>query len=186
MPTWVSEGGLKFTLAPLLLAGTVGAWRSISETDGGGCHFDEVPVAKLSAFVALRAQSPTPPHERQRFVVAKLDVDATVLDERDRIVRADILATADPAMVLNALVRGLAHVRSAAPGVVSHSATANRGLHALLADTTLERLLQAVALDPALVTEMRLLLGPLYREPLLKLCDDLEDVMRRVYTQATP
>jgi hypothetical protein len=186
LPSWVSAGGLKFSLSPLLLAGSVGAWRPISEVDGGGCHFDEVPVAKLSAFVALRAQSRTPPLERQRFVVAKLEVDDALLEERDRTLRADILATADPAMVLNALVRGLAHVRSATPGVVGRATTANRGLHALLADTTLERLLQAVALDPALVTEMRLLLGPLHGEALLKLCDDLEEVMRRVYTEATP
>jgi hypothetical protein len=117
--------------------------------------------------------------------VAKLEVDDALLEERDRSLRADILATADPAMVLNALVRGLAHVRSADSGIVGHSATANRGLHSLLADTTLERLLQAVALDPALVTEMRLLLGPLHGESLLKLCDDLEEVMGRVYTEVT-
>jgi hypothetical protein len=186
LPSWVSAGGLKFSFAPLLLADTVGAWRPISEIEGGGCYFDQVPLAKLSAFVALRAQSRTPPLQRQRFVVAKLEVDDALLDERDQTVRADILATADPAMVLNALVRGLAHVRSADPGIVGPPPTANRGLHALLADTTLERLLQAVALDPALVTEMRLLLGPLYGESLLQLCDDLEEAMGRVYKGATP
>jgi hypothetical protein len=185
LPTWVTEGGLEFSLVPLLLAGTVGAWRLVSELDGGGCHFDQVPIAKLSAFVALRAQCHMPPLERQRFIMAKLTLDDALLDERDQAIRADIFATADPAMVLNALVRGLAHVRSVAPSVGGRSATTNRGLHALLANTTLERLLQAVALDPRLVSEMRLLLGPLYGEPLLKLCDDLEEVMRRVYPEAT-
>jgi hypothetical protein len=186
LPPWVSAGGLTFSLSPLLLAGTAGAWRPISDVDGGGYHFDDVPVEKLSAFVALRAQSRMPPLERRRFVVAKLEVDDALLEERDRAVRADILATADPAMVLNALVRGLSHVRSSTRGTVVQSTTVHRGLHALLAETTLERLLQAVARDPALVSEMRQLLGPLQGESLLKLCDDLDEVLRRVYTEAAP
>jgi len=140
-------------------------------------------VWKVSAFVALRAQSRTPPLERQRFVVAKLEVDDLLLDERDQAIRADILATADPAMVLNALVRGLAHIRSADAARISVRHGPGTGLAQLLADTTLERLLQAVALDPGLVNEMRLLLGPLHGESLLKLCDDLDDVMRRVHTE---
>jgi hypothetical protein len=184
-PEWVSAGGLKFSLSPLMLCGSSGTWRPISELEDGGCHFEQVPVAELSAFVALRAQSRTPPLERQRFVVAKLEVDDGLLDERDQAVRTDILATADPAMVLNALVRGLAHVRSENAGGIRHRSS-NSGLHELLVDTTLERLLQAVALDPGLVHELRLLLGPLHGEPLLKLCSDLEEVVRRVHAEAAP
>lgn len=184
-PDWVSVGGLKFSLSPLMLCGTAGAWRPLSELDEGECHFEQVPVAKLSAFVALRAQSRTPLLERQRFVVANLEIDDELLDQRDQVVRTDILATADPLMVLNALVRGLAHVRTDSPGG-TRSGSKGGGLHELLVGTTLERLLQAVALDPALVNELRLLLGPLHGEPLLKLCSDLEDVVRRVHAEAAP
>ena len=183
LPDWVTAGGLKFSLSPLMLCGAAGAWRPISELEEGDCYFEQFPVAKLSAFVALRAQSRTPSLERQRFVIAGLEVDEGVLDERDEVVRTDILATADPAMVLNALVRGLAHVRTDIAGGTRHRSNGG-GLHELLVDTTLERLLQAVALDPALVSELRLLLGPLHGEPLLRLCSDLEEVVRRVHAEA--
>lgn len=185
LPAWVSAGGVTFSLAPLLLAGSSGAWRPLSELEGGTCQFDNVPVEKVSAFVALRAQGGTPPLERQRFVVAKLEVDPLLLDARDDAIRADILATADPAMMLNALVRGLAHVRSDnANGAQPHSR--GGGIGQLLVETTLEKLLQAVAMDRALVQEIRSLLGPFYGEPLLKLCNDLEEVTQRVYTEAAP
>ncbi len=183
LPAWVSAGGLTFSFAPFLLASSSGVWRSVSELERGICQFDDVPVWKVSAFVALRVQSRTPPLERQRFVVAKLEVDDHLLNERDQAIRADILATADPAMVLNALVRGLAYVPSTGTTGVPVRHGSGTGLTQLLADTTLERLLQAVALDPGLVNEMRLLLVPLQGEPLLRLCDDLEDVMRRVHTE---
>ena len=88
-------------------------------------------------------------------------------------------------MVLNALVRGLAHVRSADPkgGTGGHT---RGGLRELLAETTLERLLQAVALDPSLIREMRLLLEPLHGEPMMKLCDELEEASRLVNAETEP
>jgi hypothetical protein len=133
----------------------------------------------------LRAQGRTPPLERQRLAVATLDLDSDLRDERDQAIRADILATADPAMVLNALVRGLAHLRTGNADGSKRPPTGS-GLRALLVETTLERLLQAVALDPSLVSEIRLLLGPLHGEPLLRLCDDLEEVAQRVRMQIVP
>jgi hypothetical protein len=182
LPAWLSVSGLTFSMTPLLFADTAGAWRSLSQVDADDCHFEPVPLDKLSAFVALRAQSQSPQLERRRLVIAKLKVDEALLDERDQALRADILADADPAMVLNALVRGLAHVRSE-KGRGSQGRGKVGTLRELLADTTLERLLHAVALDPTLVSDMRLLLGPLQGEPLLRLCDDLEDVMDRIHAE---
>lgn len=184
LPEWVSKGGVKFTLAPFMLVGDVGGWRSVAELDGGGAHFDDVPVAKVSAFVALRAQMQAPILERQRFVVARLEVDQSLLDERDGLLRADIMATADPAMILNALVSGLSRVSTSDKSGSDGHSPSRQGLRDLMSETTLERLLQAVALDPSLVTEIRLLLGPSQGEPLLKLCDDLEEVTRRVLSGA--
>ena len=186
LPAWVSVGGLQFSLAPLLLVGTTGAWRPLSELESNSCHFDEVPVTKVTAFVSLRVKSRIPPLERERFVVAKLEVDDVLLDQRDQAIRADIMASADPAMVLNALVRGLDHVQSGGAAGVPGRHGQGAGLDELLADTTLERLLQAVALDHDLVNEMRLLLGALHGDPLLRLCDDLDEVIQRVHTEAAP
>ena len=179
LPPWVVKQGLQFSFAPLLVLGSPGSWRAISELDNGSSHFDGTPVDKLSAFVALRAQSRAPILERQRFVVARLEVDESVLAERDQAIRAHILATADPAMVLNALIRGLAHVRTTEVGPKGHAK--ERSLQALLAETTLERLLQAVALDRGLIGEIRMLLGPT-SGPLLRLCTDLESAVGHVYS----
>lgn len=180
LPPWVSSGGVKFSLSPFMLAAADGGWRSISELDGPGFHFDDVPLAKVSAFVALRGQRQTPPMERQRFVLARLEVDPSLLDERDQQLRADIMATADPAMVLSALVSGLSRISTSDMSRPDGPTRRRKGLRDLMSETTLERLLQAVAVDPGLVTEVRLLLGPSQGAPLLKLCDDLDEVTKRV------
>jgi hypothetical protein len=57
-------------------------------------------------------------------------------------------------------------------------------LRELLAETTLERLLQAVAMDFSLLNEMRLLLGPLHGQAMMKLCEDLEEASRLVSAEA--
>lgn len=183
LPAWVSANNATFSLAPFMLAGSEGGWRPVAELDGG-IQFDDIPTDKVSAFVALRGQMKAPLLERQRFVVAKLEVDQSLLDERDRLLRTDIMATADPAMVLNALISGLSRVSTSDKSGSGAGLRRSLGLRELLAETTLERLLQAVALDPGLVTEIRLLLGPLQGAPLLKLCDDLEEVTRRVHSGA--
>jgi hypothetical protein len=176
--------GVQFDLAPLLLSDRQDAWRPVTDLALGDCHFDDVPVGKLTAFVALRGTLKEPALTKTRLVLARLEVTEADLDRRDDAVRQDIMATADPAAVLNALVRGLAHMGTGpsttglAPGPKSLS------LRQLLGDTTLERVLQAVALEPGLVSEMRLLLGPIGGSPFSRLCDDLEEIVRRVHAEA--
>lgn len=179
-----ANADLQFDFAPLLLNDRQEAWRQIQELASGDCHFDEVPLEKLTAFVALRARSKEPPLERTRLLLARLEVAEADLDLRDDAVRQDIMATADPAAVLNALVRGLAHLRtdSTVPGRGSERQTPS--IRQLLGETSLERLLQAVALEPSLISEMRLLLGPIGGSPFQRLCDDLEEVIQRVRAEA--
>ena len=179
LPHWVLANDLEFSVAPLLLSGLAENWRSISDLEDG-CRFDGVPLSSVTAFVALRARSHRPPIERQRYLLAKLDIRDSLRDERDEALRTAIMSTADPAMVLNALVRGIAHVRAGGSIEASRRAQKGAGLRELLAETTLERLLHAVALDPSPITEMRLLLGPIHGQPLIKLCNDLEEVSRIV------
>ena len=92
-----------------MLAGVTGAWRPFSELEKAHA-VSRSSRGEAESFRSAAGSESTPPLDRQRFVLAKLEIDQTLLDERDRDVRADILATVDPAMVLNALVRGLAHV----------------------------------------------------------------------------
>lgn len=180
LPAWASGDHLTFFISPFLLAGADGAWRPIAELEKGESGFDDVSIDQVSAFVAVKVRSRSLQMERQRFVVAKLELEEHLLDKRDDAVRAGIMATADPAMVLNALVRGLAHLEAGdtSPELVRLGRSAS--LRQLLSDSTLERLLQAVALDPNLIQEMRMLLGPLHGEPLLRLCADLDEVVGRV------
>jgi hypothetical protein len=49
-----------------------------------------------------------------------------------------------------------------------------------LNETTLEKLLQAVALDPTVISEMRLLLGRIGGETFQRLCNDLDQVVRGI------
>jgi hypothetical protein len=181
-----TDPAVEFTVAPLLLTEEPGAWRPLVDLASGGCRFDAVALDKVTAFVALRARSKEPALERTRLVLGRLDMSDADLDKRDEAVRSDIMATADPAAVLSALVRGFAHFRSTSPSAERGRGHGTKTLHQLLGDATLERLLQAVAVEPGLITEMRLLLGPAGGADLQKLCDDLEAVVHRVRAEFVP
>jgi hypothetical protein len=149
----------------------------------GQCVFEGVAVSQVSAFVVLRARNESPDIECQRLVLATLDIDSSMLDRRDDAVREQILATADPTMVLGALIRGLSHLGSGVehkdrkPGL-------RKTFAQMLDEVTLERLLQAVALEPSLIDDIRKLLAPLHGAEVVKLCDDLDEVVGRVYGDA--
>jgi hypothetical protein len=178
LPPWVAEGRV-FSVTPMALLGLAGSWRSLDDARAG-CVFEDVEVSQLSSFVVLRGQSAEPAVQCQRIAVARLDVDAALLDERDKSVCSQILKTADPAMVLKALVGGLAHLR---PGEGKERG-AGRGatsLAQLLDDVSLERLLHAVALDRSLVEEIRKLLAPIHGQDVIRLCDDLDEAVAQVY-----
>jgi hypothetical protein len=90
---------------------------------------------------------------------------------------------ADPRAVLNALVNGLAYLPADLGTDRKPPTKGGHTLQQILVDASLERVLQAVALQPALVEEMRLLLG-FPDGPFLQLCDDLEYVVSRVHSEA--
>ena len=54
------SSGLQFELAPLLLNDRADAWRRIEELAKGGLKFTDVPIACLTAFLALRVSSLDP------------------------------------------------------------------------------------------------------------------------------
>jgi hypothetical protein len=162
------------------LLGVPGSWRSLDDVLKEPSVFDDVGIAQLTAFIVLRGQNEEPAIECQRLVIAQLAVPEALIDDRDEQVRMQILETADPAVVLNALIRGIAHVQSGAEryGGKSHG---HASLSKILDEVSLERLLQAVALDRSLVEEIRKLLAPFYGDEILRLCKDLDDVVKQVY-----
>ena len=175
--------GLTFECAPLLLTDRPGAWIRLGRLAEGSLRFENVPIDKVTAFVALRARCKTPPVERTRLVLARLKMPEAALDERDQAVRQDIMATADPAAVLAALVRGLAHLQVGA-GAQQPVTPQSHSVQRLLKDTSLESLLQAVAAEPGLIAEMRLLLVPARGDEFARLCDDLEAIAAKLETGA--
>lgn len=177
---------LQFDVCPLLLREEKDAWRPVEQLSNEGCHFANVTVEKLTAFVALRVRSKEPPLEHSRLLLAHIAADESDMDRRDDAIRQDIMATADPAAVLNALVRGIAHLRTGARGPGRNGSGKAPSMRQLLGDTSLERLLQAVAVDPGLIAEMRLLLGSIGGLHFQGLCDDLEAVVHQVREEAAP
>ena len=152
--------GLTFEIAPLLLTERPGAWTPVESLALAAREFDDVPVQEVTAFVAVRARSESPPLERTRLMLARLNLSEAALDQRDDAVRQKIMADADPAAVLAALVRGLAYLRAGQPGEGGQTGEGVESIHRLLGETHLEGLLQAVAAEPGLIAEMRLLLAP--------------------------
>ena len=177
---------LHFDVCPLLLREEKDGWRPIEQLADGVCHFERVTVEKLTAFVVLRVRSSEPPLEHTRLLLARLAADESDIDRRDDAIRQDIMATADPAAVLNALVRGIAHLRMDRRGSGRNGGGKTPSMRQLLGDTSLERLLQAVAVDSGLIVEMRLLLGSIGGSHFQRLCDDLEAVVRQVHEEAAP
>jgi hypothetical protein len=182
---WLSEPGCEYFAAPLLLSDLPDAWAPFHDLALAPRRFGATPVERVTSFVAIRATSKNPPMERTRLALARLELSEEALDQRDDAIRHEIIASADPAAVLNALVKGLAFLPAAGTGA-KRAGRRNGGhtLQQVLADASLERLLQAVALQPDLVHEMRQLLGSL-EGPFRQLCDDLEHVVARVRNEAT-
>jgi hypothetical protein len=181
----VRTHGVVFECAPLLLSDRSDAWHAVYGL-GEGIHFEEVPMDRLTAFVSLRASSANPPAVHVRLVLARLDLNDGDLERRDAEVTRTVMAGADPAAVLNALIRGLAHYKgtSTARGPVGSKAASH--VRHLLSETSLERVLQAVAVDPTLVSHIRQLVGPFASPEFQRLCDDLDDVLQRVKAEAQP
>ena len=138
------------------------------------------------ASTAVRARSESPPLERTRLLLARLNLSEAALDQRDDAVRQAVMATANPAAVLAALVRGLAYLRAGQANACRPPGERADSIHRLLGETHLEGLLQAVAAEPGLIAEMRLLLAPTGGTEFGRLCDDLDVVARQLRLGVTP
>ena len=174
----------EFDFAPLLLTDRGDAWQPLESLAAGDCRFEAVPVDRLTAFVVIRCRSQRFGMTSSRIVLARLKVASGLMDRRDDVVREDIMSTADPLAVLRALVRGLGYLPSDSERSQATSGGRSATMQALLEDTNLERLLQAIAMQPELVTEMRLLLGSAVGSPFQQLCDQLETALKNVALEA--
>ena len=171
---------LQFELAPLSISERDGAWRPLASLTSGPLLFEEVQLTDVTAFIALRARSLDPPGERIRVILGRLKMTADELHRRDDAARTHLLSNADPAVVLEALVRGIAHMRNE-PGAARRSGVrGGASIQQLLAHTSLELLLQAVALDRTLISDLRALIGPFADDSFHEFCGELEQACATV------
>jgi hypothetical protein len=182
---WLSEPNCEYLAAPLLLLDRPDAWTPLGELASTSRVFDATPLDKVTSFVAIRAATTSPPMQRTRLAIARLELSDDALNRRDDAIRHEVVVNADPAAVLNALVKGLAFL----PRETGESRNGRRGgtltLQRILAEASLEKLLEAVALRPDLIREIRQLLGSI-DGPFRQLCDDLEQVVAVVRGRSRP
>ena len=158
-------------VAPLSQMGVDAAWRPF-ESLTEGVVYDEVALADVSAFVAIRARRGD--IERVRLTLVDLTMPDGDRDDRDEEARRALLERAAPEDVLRSLVRGLLG-GPAAQGAAGRGGSAGPGSTSAMFDAvTLEHLLSAVAEDPTLVRDVRLLLAGRGDPAFDAFCEDLE------------
>ncbi len=179
----LSERAGTVEVAPLRLGDGEAAWVTLGDLLKGPRLYEGVTIHEVTGFVAMRVVSAEPPVQCQRIVLANLRLSDEQLNGRDDAVRGAIMEGADPTAVLNALVYGLSRYRGGNEAPARSRAREPQSLRRVLEGAGLEGLLQSVALQPALVQEIRLLLGSL-GGPFRQLCDDLEKALATVSGEA--
>lgn len=174
----------RFSVAPLSVADQPAAWHPLADLRAGEIVFDGIALADVTAFVSVRASNLNPPMEKTRVMLARLHMDDTTLDRRDDLARQHLLAEADPAAVLHALIRGVAHLRPRS-GPHRPGTPGGRTIQQLLAHTGLEHVLQAVAQDYTLVADLKSLLGGHGDEAFQIFCIELEDACKAITLECT-
>lgn len=173
LPQFAGAGSsLALDVTPLARAHVDNAWQPLSQLVSGPLVFDDVDLADVSAFVAVRAREGGVEKMRILFGCLRLSDDA--LDRRDDEARAKLLADTRPEDLLRALVLGISHLRRGSDSLSAGEARGQRTATQLLQEVTLERTLRAVAEDPSLIRDLRLLLGSHGDEGFIRFCDDLE------------
>jgi hypothetical protein len=173
---------VEFAFRPLLLPDAPECWCKLDDLSPPGRTFDNVPLDQVSKFVVVRAKSSSLAMEKTRWLLASFEQGERTLDQRDEVLREKIMATADPAAVLNALIRGLAYLSTASTSK-SPEGHGPPSVKHLLGKTPLESLLEAVAREPSTIAEMRMVLGSVGGAALKELCDDLEEVVGQVQSE---
>jgi hypothetical protein len=163
--------------APLAVANEVAGWPHIKFLLNGPLRFRINDVGLLSPFVVIRARAGD--DYVRRMSLAELSATAAQLERRDAAALKALTSSATTEEVLRALLKGVVSLsRPRRTQVGERSGTRRNASHAL-ADSTLERLLQAVARDAELLRELTLLLGDKADPAFRKFQADLESIVRR-------
>jgi hypothetical protein len=152
-------------------------WAPLGQLADHDVHFENVELSAVSAFVLIRVTAQDNAIVF-RTALAELLLPPDLIEARDQEAREHLTANARPEDILAALVLGIAH-RAPNRGSTSRP-HGGRGANAhttLLETVTLERLLLAVAANPDLLTEMKLVLGGRAGTALSSLWADVAEVI---------
>jgi len=169
-----------FDVTPLSLAAREDSWRPLSELTDADLVFDGIAIADVTAFIAVRARNIEPPVEKTRIVLARMHMTTAELYRRDESARQHLLAEADPQAVLQALIRGLAYLRSGGGSRGVHATRGGHSIQQLLAQTSLESVLQAVAVDRTIISDLKALVGPFGDDSFQLFCSEMEEACKAI------
>jgi hypothetical protein len=169
-----ARAGLRLEIVPLARASDAAAFRPLASLASGPLSFDNILLEEVSGFVAIRALHEGSGREKSRVLLARIRASEGLLDRRDERARGRLLEYADPAVILRALLEGLRFLPSGGQRRDGGHRRGPRTLQNLLADTSLERLLEAAAEDTTIVSDVRRLIGEHGDESFRRFCDALE------------
>ena len=149
-------------------------WRTW-EREAAPQTFQNVELSAVNNFIAIRATMDGQ-HWTRRIAQGELLLSGSDLSDRDDAARQHLLSAFRPEEILEKLILGLRHRRKRPGGSYSRStATAGRSSGAM-GTLSLEKVLQAIALNPSLADELRAFLGGRSDPEFEKLLNDLRQL----------
>lgn len=152
--------GIRVHFAPHALLEEMDRWEELASLLQGPATYPDVDLSVVSGFVAIRVTAENG-QSVTRLALCDMDIRDRDLIERDNAARKHLLANARPEDILVALMLGVGHLGAGGsvspPGLSPGSSNGSRS--ALFTAVSLEAMLKAVAGNPELLREMRLLLG---------------------------
>lgn len=174
LPREPNLADIKLDCIPLGVLEDDPQWQPIAQLQQGPLVFSGVDLSAVSAFIVIRASSSTG-HPETRIAFAKLELSPVELERRDEAARQHLISNAPTEDVLAALVFGIACIGRARRGSVdSLGGPRGSSMANALKQVSLERMLQAVAENPDLLREMRILLGSRSDSVFVRFREDLE------------
>lgn len=172
----LGDGHARIECVPLGVFEDSPQWQPISELASGPLLFPDVELSAVSAFLVLRATVGAT--AVSRIAMADLEVSDAVIADRDAAARHHLLSNARTEDILAALVFGINRLRRDGTHVTRGNGESHRSPMAIALDTvSLERVLQAIAENPDLLREMRLLLGGRSDDAFARFQEALEDAI---------
>jgi hypothetical protein len=171
--------GMRADFLPLALVPESRQWISTQALLDGPVSFDGVAVARVGAFILMRAT--VNGFTIKRLACARLELTEDVLQQRNDGVRDQLVQGASVAELLAALVLGR-HRPPVAPRPQDdpqHGRGESRS--GVLGDVTLEQILQAAAVNPGIARDLRVLLSGKLDEQFSCFATDLEAAVHKHY-----